>query len=287
MIYIFKHIGLKSVFPKFGVIGITVLFFVLVAFNQQPTTLLNPSGTTISARFSIPSNFTRIQSEKNSFGEFLQNLSLKPHGSLVHYYNGQEKPNKVAAAILTMDVGVKDLQQCADAVMRLRAEYLLKAKQYDALHFKFTNGFKADYTKWRAGNRIVVKGNSVSWVKTTKESHSYQSFREYMNSVFTYAGTASLAKELKPVPFSDMKIGDVLIKGGSPGHAVIVVDMAINPKTHKKVFMIAQSYMPAQDIHILVNRNNTSISPWYELNEKADEVDTPEWTFDTNQLMRF
>lgn len=205
----------------------------------------------------------------------------------MHYYSGEEKSNKVAAAVLSYDVGSKDLQQCADAVMRLRAEYLYKAKQFDALHFNFTNGFKASYSKWRSGYHIAVKGNNVHWVKTTKECVSYQSFREYLNVVFTYAGTASLTKELKQFAFAQMQIGDVFIKGGSPGHAVIVVDMAVNPKTNKKVFMIAQSYMPAQDIHILINKSKPAISPWYDLEETASEIETPEWTFETNQLKRF
>lgn len=217
----------------------------------------------------------------------MQNTSLKPHGTLVHYYSGEEKSNKVAAAVLSYDVGNKDLQQCADAVMRLRAEYLYKSKQFDLLHFNFTSGFKADYSKWRSGYRISVKGNNVGWVKTTKESESYQSFREYLNIVFTYAGTASLTKELKQISLSQMQIGDVFIKGGSPGHAVIVIDMAVNPKTNKKVFMIAQSYMPAQDIHILINQNKPAISPWYDLVDFAEEIETPEWTFDKNQLKRF
>lgn len=256
-------------------------------FRQQTNSILNPTGTTIKDRFSTPPNFTRVHSEQNSFGEYLQTISLKPHGALVHYYNRQEKQNKVAAAVLAMDVGNKDLQQCADAVMRLRAEYLLKTKQYDALHFNFTNGFNAIYNKWRTGNRIVVKGNKVNWIKTSKESQSYQSFRDYMNIVFNYAGTASLTKELKSIPFTQMQIGCVFIKGGSPGHAVIIVDMAINPKTNKKIFMIAQSYMPAQDIHILINKNKSSISPWYDLDETTKYIYTPEWTFEANELKIF
>jgi len=206
---------------------------------------------------------------------------------LVHYYNGDEKPNKVAAAVLDIDVGKKDLQQCADAVMRLRAEYLYKTKQYHSLHFNFTNGFNAEYSKWRNKQRISVNGNKVIWVSTTKESESYQSFREYLDKVFTYAGTASLVKELKPIKLSEIQIGDVFIKGGSPGHAVIVVDMAIHPKTTKKLFMIAQSYMPAQDIHVLINKNDFKLSPWYELDESADEIYTPEWTFGKDELRRF
>jgi len=86
---------------------------------------------------------------------------------------------------------------------------------------------------------------------------------------------------------AQMQIGDVFIRGGSPGHAVIVVDMAVNPKTNKKVFMIAQSYMPAQDIHILINTNKPAISPWNDLVETASEIETPEWTFEGNQLKRF
>jgi hypothetical protein len=279
---------LKGIYFKIGILTCALCVVSFFGFRkQQPSTLLIPKGETIAGRFSPPSGYTRVHSEKSSFAEFLQISPLKPHGTLVHYYNGVEKPNKVAAAVLNYDVGNRDLQQCADAVMRLRAEFLYKTKQYEALHFNFTNGFKADYSKWRTGYRISVKGNKVNWIKTTKESQSYPSFREFMNMVFNYAGTASLTKELKMVSLSQMQIGDVFIKGGSPGHAVIVVDMATHPQTHKKVFMIAQSYMPAQDIHILVNRNKSSISPWYELDEHASEIETPEWTFDGNQLKRF
>lgn len=255
--------------------------------KQQLSTILNPNGETLAERFSAPTGYTRIASEKNSFAEFLQTSALKPHGTLVHYYDGREKPNKVAAAILAYDVGNRDLQQCADAVMRLRAEFLYKTKQYDVLHFNFTNGFKADYNKWRKGQRIAVKENKVNWVPTSKESQSYKSFREYLNMVFNYAGTASLTKELKPVSLSQMQVGDVFIKGGSPGHAVIVVDMAVHPTTQKKLFMIAQSYMPAQDIHVLINKYKPAISPWYELEDDASEFYTPEWTFEENQLKRF
>lgn len=265
----------------------TVLIAGVLAFKKQNNKLVIPGGKTVSTRFSTPAGFTRLSPEAGSFAEYLQGLPLKEHGATVHFYNGVEKSYKVAAAVLNMDVGTKDLQQCADAVMRLRAEYLLKTKQYSALHFNFTNGFKADYSKWRSGYRIRVKGNDVSWYKTDQESVSYKSFREYMDLVFNYAGTASLSKELKAIPVSEMQIGDVFIKGGSPGHAVIVLDMAADPKTGKKLFMIAQSYMPAQDIHILVNKNKPSVSPWYELDATAKDILTPEWPFTSEELKRF
>lgn len=60
--------------------------------------------------------------------------------------------------------------------------------------------------------------------------------------VFMYAGTASLSKELRTVPYTSLQAGDVFIKGGSPGHAVIVVDVAIHPKTKRKFFIGAKLY---------------------------------------------
>ncbi|MCK5077414.1 MAG: DUF4846 domain-containing protein [Calditrichia bacterium] len=248
---------------------------------------VNPQSKTIITRFNLPQGFTRITIEKNSFAEYLQNLPLKPHGSNVYYYNGEIKPNRVHEAVIDIDVGNRNLQQCADAIMRLRGEYLFKQKQHEKIHFNFTNGFRVDYSKWITGYRVKVEGNKTSWIKSGQPSNSYKNFRKYMNLIFTYAGTISLAKELKTVSYNNLTIGDIFIQGGSPGHAVIVVDMAINKNNDEKIFLLAQSYMPAQDIHILKNYNNEEISPWYKLNIYEENIYTPEWEFKTTNLKRF
>ena len=139
-------------------------------------------------------------------------------------------------------------------MIRLRAEYLYGKGLYDAIHFNFTNGFKADYATWMQGNRIVVEGNNAYWVHRTGYSNEYSSFRSYLDMVFAYAGTLSLSVEMQSVPLEDMQIGDVFLKGHDPGHCVIVVDMAEHETTREKLFMVAQSYMPAQDIHVLKNQ---------------------------------
>jgi hypothetical protein len=107
-----------------------------------------------------------------------------------------------------------------------------------------------------------------------------------MTFVFRYAGTLSLSKELVPVRLENIQPGDVFIKGGSPGHAVIVMDVTENSKTHEKLFLLAQSYMPAQEIHILRNPENTDTFPWYSTNFTGD-LETPEWTFTRDELKRF
>jgi hypothetical protein len=108
-----------------------------------------------------------------------------------------------------------------------------------------------------------------------------------MNYVFSYANTGSLKNELKKVNnVSDITAGDVFIHKGRPyGHAVTVVDVA-QDKNGNKIFMIAQSYMPAQEIHVLKNPENNSISPWYSV-DFGEELQTPEWTFTKGDLFRF
>ena len=102
-----------------------------------------------------------------------------------------------------------------------------------------------------------------------------------------YAGTLSLSKELSTVAYNNLKAGDIFIQGGSPGHAVIVVDLAIDPNSDKKIYLLAQSYMPAQDIQVLKNPMNKNLSPWYELDVNNTIIETPEWTFNSTDLKRF
>lgn len=250
--------------------------------------IINPVGKTIATRFSMPKGFERIAITEASFGHFLRQLPLKPHGAEVKLFDGSNKGNYgVYDAVVDLEIGKRDLHQCADAVMRLRADYLRKQKRYDEIHFNFVNGFKAEYSKWMQGQRIAVKGNNVSWTNNGTPSNSDKSYWKYLEMVFSYAGTLSLDKELKPVNKDNMQIGDVFIYGGSPGHAIIVVDMCENAETGEKLFLLAQSYMPAQEIQILKNRNNgDQDNPWYSLNFNT-QLFTPEWSFYENDLKRF
>lgn len=248
--------------------------------------MIDTSGTTIETRILPPEGFQRKQLDSTGFGFYLRNLPLKPDSSPVYLYNGSLKGNQNAhVAVINMSVGKRDLQQCADAVMRLRAEYLFHQKRYQDIHFRFVSGFDCAYSNWREGNRVLIHGNSISWQKTAAADKSYASFLKYMETVFNYAGTLSLDKELHSVELKDVKIGDVLIRGGSPGHAVIVVDLVENAKGEKRV-LLAQSYMPAQDIQVLMNPMNPNESPWYNLEERM-KIYTPEWTFEAFQLKRF
>lgn len=256
-----------------------ILFILLILFGGTLSYLKAQSGNiirtgkTIETRFRVPDGYKRTAVAKGSFAEYLRTLPLKPVGHKTLYYNGQEKHKKVQCGVVDMEIGTRNLQQCADAVIRLRAEYLYASGQYGKIHFNLTNGFRVDYSKWAKGYRVRVKGNTTTWYKPEKEDNSYSTFRKYLDFVFTYAGTASLYRELSDT--SDIAIGDVLIQGGHPGHAVIVVDMVQNAQGEKWV-ILAQSYMPAQEIEIL---EYTPGFPWFPQPRNGKPFRTPEWTF--------
>ena len=99
----------------------------------------------LADRIAPPSGYVRETCSDNSFTTYLRNLPLLPKGSKVLLYNGKEKANQAAAfAVVDMEIGNRDLQQCADAVIRLRAEYLWKHKRYADIKFNFTSGFTAE-----------------------------------------------------------------------------------------------------------------------------------------------
>lgn len=275
--------------------SVGIVLFLACSYQQVTTDLIvkeqvvieNPKGKTLQERFNAPEGFARDSIDSASFGVYLRKLPLKSSGSIVKLYDGREKtkPN-VYCAVVDLPIGKRDLHQCADAVMRLRAEYLWSQKKYASIHFNFTSGFRANYSEWMKGKRITVTGNSISWIQKKPASNTSADLWAYLEMIFNYAGTLSLSKELKAVAVKDMQIGDVFILGGSPGHAVIVVDKASNAKTGKKVFMLAQSYMPAQEIQVLINPNASTSSPWFSA-EFGDILETPEWDFNSTQLMRF
>lgn len=207
----------------------------------------------------LPAGFSRTKTDSLEFADWLLHVKLKKDKT-VHLFDGSLKTNQTAQfAVLDISVGNKNLQQCADAVMRLRAEYLYQQKKYDQIIFTDNEGNHYYFTP--PYNRI--------------------NFQHYLDKVFGMCGTASLSKQLKNIAEKDVQPGDVLIRGGFPGHAVIVMDAATN-NAGKKIYLLAQSYMPAQDIHVLVNPKNNDLSPWYVADE-AYYIETPEYTFTKNE----
>lgn len=255
------------------------------ASDDTTSHIIDPDGMTVKTRFNTPEGYIRTQVNPDSFAQYLRDLPLKKDGEPVLYFDGREKNNSSYIAAVDQPISDKNRHQCADAIIRLRAQYLFMQERYDEIKFHFVDGFLCDYITYRAGSRIKLQDDKPIWVKSAEPDAGEEVFARYLEIVYAYASTISLEKELESVDAQDMQIGDVFIIGGSPGHAVIVVDMAENAQG-EKCFMLAQSYMPAQQTEILRNPNNDELSPWYPLNF-GQSLATPQWTFSREQLKRF
>jgi hypothetical protein len=252
------------------------------AYRWQPL-----ATDTLAARFQAPAGFERTPAASNSFATWLRGLPLKPIGAPVLLHNGAPKFRQdVHAAVIDIDVGTRDLQQCADACMRLRAEWQYATNRFNEIAFNDTgSGQPIAFSRWAAGERPHPSGRSLAWSRSAAPDAGYASFRRYMDTVFTWCGTHSLERQLAAVPLADIAPGDVFIKGGFPGHAVLVADVA-KSATGDTRFLLLQSFMPAQQIHLLKNLQSAEASPWYAL-DFGERLLTPEWVFPRDSLRRW
>ncbi|WP_313089982.1 DUF4846 domain-containing protein [Chryseobacterium flavum] len=249
---------------------------------------INKDKNTIRERFSPPEGYKWMDEKPGSFGDFIENFKLKPYGSQILKYDGTPIPTQhLHEAVFDLDTGNKGLQQCADAVIRIRAEYLYKAKKFNEIQFHFTSGHLLSWNDYKSGTRAFVGESSVSFRKTAAYDDSYQGFRNYLDLIFNYAGTISLHKETKPVTKnSDLKTGDILITPGSPGHIVFISGVCQNQKG-KRLFLLSEGFTPAQSVHVLSNPFNSYFTPWYDLDIHAAEIKTARYIFKPTNFRSF
>ncbi len=250
------------------------------------TNLINKDSLTIKTRVTPPKGFSRVPYPKGSFENYLRNYKLKVYGSkIINYDQTSYFWQQGHIGILEIPVPKNGLQQCADALIRVRSEYLWEQNIKEKIGFNFTSGHYCSRTKYAEGYRPKVNGNKVNFLKTAKVNYSKNNFYNYLNLIYTYSGTLSLFSELKSIDDSNLKLGDMLIKGGSPGHIVMICDEVINEKG-EKLFLLFQGNTPAQSVHLVKNLENSDLSTWYQL--KNDEViSVSNYTFGSSKFVRF
>ena len=215
------------------------------------------------AAIPLPAGYKRRPVAAHSFAAWLRALPLKKDRT-VYLFNGQPRANQAKPfAVVDISTGNKDLQQCADVVMRLRAEYLYAEQQFAAIDFTDNNQ-----------HHYRLPANP-----------SRAAFMQYLENVFAFCGTASLEKQLTPLKnMQELEAGDVLIKGGSPGHAMLLADLAVND-SGDIIYLLVQGYMPAQDMHIVNNPLQPALGPWFSA--KDDPIETPDWRFTKKQWRKW
>ncbi|MBC7865729.1 MAG: hypothetical protein IAF38_22335 [Bacteroidia bacterium] len=246
---------------------------------------------TIETRIKVPDGFTRMPLTNNSFAYWLRHLPLKPANTPVKTWDGELKYDQnMHCAVVDLDFIGGNLQQCIDAIIRLRAEYLLSANREDEIQFSYSCCTeKIAWKKWKNGWRTkIINTNgksSFEWVKTQKADSSLKNFRSYLHNVMNYAGTLSLSRDMKKTEVSQLLTGDAFVHGAAPGagHGVLIVDMAVSA-SGKKLMLLGQSFNPAENFNII--KSSGKYSPWFEM-DFGEELKIPQWYFSKGHARKF
>jgi uncharacterized protein DUF4846 len=256
----------------------------------DPLEIRNPSTefqTENVKGISLPEGFHYVKTGDSLYAEWLLGQKFKK-SKTVYLYDGRLKANQdVQFAVLDIDIGKKDLIQCADAAIKLRADYLFKQNRFSEINFTATSGDELSFERWMKGTRWKQHGSKlVPYTTLADYPDALTGYNSFMELIYSYCGTFSLPRQLREVQYlSSIQPGDIFVQGGFPGHAVTVMVVAEN-KDGKKIFLLSQGYMPAQDIHILKNYENSELSPWYDETEMYP-LNTPQWQFENGSLRRW
>ena len=213
-----------------------------------------------------PKGYTRMEAPKGSYAAYLRSLPLKPKGSRVQLFTGGDaRLQFLSAAVIDLPL-LSNYEQCADATMRIRAEYFYQKGRYGSICFTDVNG-----------NKLRYQGGS-----------NRKAFENYMRKVYGVCSTFSLYRETKPCAIADVRPGDVLVyparEGRKYGHAVLVVDVARNKKGRVAV-MCLEGNTPARELHVI--RNQSRHNPWFILNEGDQDIWISVFRFNKEELRRY
>lgn len=226
----------------------------------------NPWNAETVGDIPVPFGYTRVEASPGSYAEYLRSLPLRKRGTKVNLYTGGEANFQfLSTGVIDQDL-LSNSEQCADATMRLRAEYLWQKGRYSEIRFRNVNG-----------NFMTYTGGS-----------SRKAFETYMRNVYGWCSTYSVYHETTPRPILDVQPGDVLVyparSGHQYGHALIVVDVA--RKRSKVAIMCAEGNTPARDKHIVRNLNPLE-TPWFFFDGTESTLWVSVFHFDRNELRHY
>jgi hypothetical protein len=213
----------------------STLLFAVLSIGQAET---------IKEVYVPPAGAQRIQGD--AFANWLQALPLKDEDAAIRTYSGRRVSHNGRPVDFPLVRG--DLQQCADSAIRLRAEWIrASGGDLTSLSYFATSGDPLPWSRYKGGEQPFVRSDRIAWRPVDPATQSWEG---WLQAVFTWAGTRSLAAyETLPVT-GEPKPGHLLVSPGSPGHAVVILDVAKGLHGEGIFLLIGEGFMPAQDFHV-------------------------------------
>ncbi len=226
-------------------------------------------------QIALPSaNFKRIPVESGGFAHWLRSLPLEKLGSNVLNHRGgifKMGTDTAVAAVVDWDISGRLLEQCMDIVVRLYAEYIWQKNKGNGLTLPLPGGYWLSWDIWKQGYRPVFKGIDVQLSPATDPDSAYQTFNRYLNTIFNASHTQQFYHAYQPVSRENVEIGDFIVKKGSKGHTVMIVDLAQN-NNGDLIALIGNGDTPACQFFLL---NYKAGDPWVPLKFGEENLDLP------------
>ena len=219
-------------------------------------------------------DFHRMVIKQSSFAQWLRELPLKNPGASVLNYRGdifKTGTDTSVAFVVNLDIKGRRLEQCMDILVRLYTEYLWDVRELRNLILPLPGGYWLKWMEWKEGFRPVFRGVNVKMMNSAKPDSSYKTYKTYLNTVYSESHTQQFYHAYLPVKRTEVQIGDIIIKKGTKGHAIMIVDLAINEQG-KKIALIGNGDTPACQFFLL---NHKAESPWIPLNFDQETLDLP------------
>ncbi len=224
----------------------------------------------------LPKGYERVAGLPG-FSSWVQELPLFPKGTPVTNPYGSEvlSPPAEVLAVTTVPV-LSNACQCADMAILLWAYYHQSIGQEKTLRFKSVSGDWMDYSAYRTGTRYhpTEDGRHLKSY-STRDSRSDAGFQGFLKTVFLYAGSASLSRDLPRLDPRFVQAGDLFVqppaRGGQTGHVSVVVDTARNAQG-QRLYRMAYGYIPAMSLFLVSPEAGQGHDGWFTQEGFAEHV---------------
>jgi hypothetical protein len=241
---------------------------------------------TLETRIKPPPGYSRAPVAAASFGEWLRSLPMAPADTAVTRFDGSishPANDEYVAGVIAIDIGNVDLQQSADVLIRLHAEWLWSLGKKDAISYPGGPKLLMPLARWEKGQRVIAQGANVFWAVQSKPVEAdYGEFRRYLDAVFTWANSASLVRGTEIVPPEALQAGDFFLHTKPPGHVAIVLDIAEKP-SGERLAILGQALSPTESVQVIRPGRATA---WFSLRPGHAVITARSAAFGWDELRR-